>query len=275
GQGFLVNIAQGETFLTVNNTMRTIETTKGGDEAVYYKNGILPEVNDTHKRDDKFWLELINPGSVRIQTAVGYFETAEDTFEIHDSKILSESASDNIYTLSKDNVKLAIQGREGIFKDADIIPLGVKFFVNGKYKIQLEETKGIFISYQDIYLKDKYLDIIHNLSENGPYEIDGMAGEYNDRFEIIFKYDSPSGPVLTAASQVNIQKVDHQIQISSTMDKLAEVEIFNLAGWSVYKNTNVNSLEIKIPAQEFDKEIIVIKVRTETGDVLTKKMINK
>ena len=275
GQGFIVNIAEGETFLTVNNQMRTIETLKGGDEAVYYKNGMLPEANDTHKREDKFWLEMINQVGLRIQTSVGYFVAAENTFDRFDAEIMSESVSDNIYTLSNDAVKLAINGREGIFSDEDVIPLGVKFFVNGKYRIQLEDTKGIFVHYQKIYLKDKHLGIIHNLSEDGPYEIDGIAGEYIDRFEIVFKDgNSEEEPVLTAASQVNIQKIDKQILITSSKDKIQEVEIFNLAGWSVYKKTGINAHEFRIPVKSFEHQIILVKVRTESGEIVTKKLVN-
>src|SRR5690606_611737 len=144
------------------------------EDAVYFKNGNSPATDEV-ERNDKFWLELINPNETHIEIAVGYFKEAEDTFEVYDSEIMSESLSDNIYTLSKDAVKLTIQGREGNFKNTDVIPLGVKFFVNGKYKIQLEETKGIFVSYQNIYLKDKAYNRLHNLSVDGPYEIDGVA----------------------------------------------------------------------------------------------------
>ena len=278
GQGFIVNIKQGETFLTVNNAMRTTQTLKGGFEAVYFKNGKMPPANDTHKRDDKFWLELINSNETHIEIAIGYFEEAEDTFEIYDSEIMSESVSDNLYTLSNDAVKLAINGRKGIFSDEDVIPLGVKFFVNGKYRIQLEDTKGIFVHYQKIYLKDKHLGIIHNLSEDGPYEIDGIAGEYIDRFEIIFKDgNTESGPVLTTASDnhLKINKRENQIEISSSRDKILEVEIFNLSGWSVYKNEKVNSKLLSVLATFFGKQIIVVKVLTETGEIVTKSIINK
>ncbi len=278
GQGFIINVKQGETSLTVNNDMRTtalkINPTDG--DAEYFKNGSnLSSVNDEAKRNDKFWLELINPAGTRVQTAIGYFERAENTFEVYDSEILSESVSENIYTLSHDNVKLAIQGRKGLFHDDDEIPLVVKLFEEGRYKIQLEETKGIFISYQNIYLKDKLLGVIHNLSDSGAYEFEADAGVHNDRFEIVFKDGTSAGPVLTAASQVHIRKINKEIVISSTKDKLMEVEIFNFDGWSVYKNTNVNALELKIPAQKFGKQIIVIKAQTESGEIVTRKMINK
>ncbi len=276
GQGFIVQAATTADFLEVNNAMRTSDIQRNGDYAPYFKNGNSFEVNDEIQRTDQFWLELINPNGLHIQTAVGYFEQAENTFEVYDSEILSESVSENIYTLSHDNVKLAIQGRKGKFHNDDEIPLGVKLFEQGKYKIQLEETKGIFISYQDIYLKDKLLNVIHNLSDDGAYEFEAPEGVHHERFEIVFKDGStPSGPVLTTTSQISILKRNKQIEITSSKDKITDVEIFDLSGWPVYRNRQVNSNSLKVPAKLFNNQIIIVKVQTETGEIQTKKFVNK
>ena len=279
GQGFLVDITPGTTFLTVNNEMRTtkIKRDPADDNAVYFKNGNSSfTANDTSKRRDQFWLELVNPNELHIQAAFGYYERAENVYEIYDSKILSETVSENIYSMSEDSIKLAIQGRKGAFNQDDVIPLGVKLYSAGKYKIQLEELKGIFNGHQNIYLKDKSINYIHNLSEDGSYDFEGTPGEFMDRFEIVFKDGSiSSGPVLTAASQVHILKRNNQIEISSSIDKILAVEIFNLSGWSVYKNENVNSKILRIPATLFENQIILVKVKTERGEIHTKKFVNK
>lgn len=257
GQGFIIQATSIADFIEVTNSMRTSTVLRNGDYAPYFKNGNATNPNDEIPRIDQFWLELVNPEGMLIQTAISYFEEAEDTFEVFDSEILTENASENLYSLSKDGMKLAIQGREGIFHNDDVVPLGVKFFVNGKYKIQLEETKGIFKNHQDIYLKDKYLGAIHNLSDNGYYDFEGLEGEFNDRFEIVFQDGStPSGPVLTTASQnkINILKHDNQIEISSSRDKIIEVEIFNLSGWSIYKIAQVNQNTLRIPASLLGKK---------------------
>lgn len=279
GQGFIIRAAEGANYLTLKNDMRTtlIKRTSDDDEAVYFKTGNLSaEHNGERPRNDKFWVELVTADDLHIQAAVGYFTQAENSFERFDSKVMNEDASDNIYTLSEDDVKLSIQGRKGNFSNEDIIPLGVRFFKYGIHKIQLEETKGIFKEHQDIYVKDKYLNITHNLSANGPYLIDAQAGEFNDRFEIVFKPSLSS--TVNPASPLNslkIEKRDHQIEISSSVEKITEVEIFNLSGWSVYKAEQVNENILKIPASHFGKEIIIVNVQTESGKTETKKIINK
>lgn len=283
GQGFIVQATAATTGgLVFTNEMRTKETKLdiGDDDAVYFKNenkDASDDIYGSRPRNDKFWLELVNPADMHIQIAVGYFKQAENTFDIYDSKILSEGVSDNLYSLSKDAQKLSIQGRSGNFEDTDVIPLGVKFFVQGKYKIQLEDTKGIFKNHQAIYLKDKYLNEIHNLSESF-YDFEGTPGVFEDRFEIIFKDESQTyDPVLTTVNDnhLKIIKKDRQIEITSSRDKILEVEIFNLSGWSIYKNEKVNSKVLNIPASLFGKQIIFVKVMTETGEIETKKIINK
>ena len=274
GQGFIVQSLSGSPILLAN-AMRTkdVKIDVGDPDAPYYKNG-NGFATDDHHRQDKFWLDLVTPTELHVKILIGYFEEAEDTFEKFDSRILSESLSDNFYSLSKDAEKLAIQGRQGLFHDDDVVPLGVKTFHSGKHTIQLQERLGLFINHQDIYLKDKYLGIIHNLSESD-YEIDLQNGLVEDRFEIVFKDgNSEEEPILTAASQVNIQKIDKQILITSSKDKIQEVEIFNLAGWSVYTKTRINANEFRIPVKNFDHQIIVVKVRTETGEIVTKKLVN-
>lgn len=282
GQGFIVQATTGTTGIIVENSMRTTQIRQLTDteDAVYFKNGegSVDDIYSSRPRNDKFWLEMVNPLGMHVQIAVGYFKQAENTFDTYDSKILSESVSDNFYSLSKDAQKLSIQGRHGSFEDSDVILLGTKFFVLGKYKIQLEETLGIFKVHQTIYLKDKYLNEIHNLSQS-PYDFEGNPGVFEDRFEIVFKDGNQIiDPLLSSATDhndVKITKKDRQIEITSSIDKILEVEIFNLSGWSVYKNKKVNSNVLNVPASLFGKQIIVVKVQTETGKIVTKKIINK
>ena len=276
GQGFIVQAASTADFLEVENSMRTSAVERNGDFAPYFKNGNAFAAEEI-SRINQFWVELINPDDLHFQTAVSYFEEAENTYDVYDSKILSENASENIYTLSKDEVKLAIQGREGNFDDDDVIPLGVKIFKAGKHKIQLEKIRGIFKSHQNIYLKDKILHTIHNLSENGSYDFEGTPGEFMDRFEIVFKADSAfsEADLTESTHQINILKRNRQIEIRSSSDKILEVEIYHLSGLSVYKNEKVNRNILRVPTTLFKNQIILVKVKTETGEIQTKKFVNK
>ncbi|MBA5628943.1 hypothetical protein [Moheibacter lacus] len=274
GQGFIIKAAENATSLLLDNDMRTTATrlTEDGDEAVYYKN---PENNGSRKQNSKFWIELVNPNGVHVQMAIGYFKEADNGFEKYDSPIFNESVSENIYSISKDDKKLAIQGRQGPFRKSDVVPLGVKIANPGKYKIQLEDRLGIFNTHQTIYLRDKLTQTVHNLSESA-FEWGAEPGEFTDRFEIVYKKGNiAKESLLTGNNDLKIQKINKQIVISSEKEKLAEVEILNLSGWSLYQNNSVNAKELILPAEQFGKGIIVIKVQTETGEIVSRKMINK
>ena len=272
GQGFIVKALTGAP-LIVDNAMRTKEiklNVEDGD-APYYKNE-NEYSTDTHKRQDKFWLDLVTPGEIHVKILIGYFNLAENTLEKFDTKILNEAVSDDFYSISQEAYQLAIQGRKGPFGVEDVIPVGVKLFHSGQHRIQLDERMGIFVSQQTVYLKDNYLKIIHNLSESD-YAFESTNGTFNDRFEIVFQNGNEDGPILTTAQSLEIRKVDHQIQILSTHEKIKEVEIFNLMQATLYKNNAVNANELKIPAKTFGKQIVVVNVLTESGEWISKKLI--
>lgn len=236
--------------------------------------------NDTHSPNDnaepiaikdRYWLTLSTPSGMEFMSAVVYFDRGSEEFGIDDSE--SSGSSDEIFTVVADK-RLAIQGRPAFDKN-DTVTLGVSMFGAGEHTIDILRKEGVFAQGQKIYLKDKYLNLVHNLSAS-PYTFESQEGVFTDRFEIVYKNgEITDGPVLTTATQLKIQKINKEIVISSQKDKIIDVEIFNFGGWSLYKNASVNALELKLPAQQFGKQIIVIKVQTENGEVVSRKMVNK
>lgn len=276
GQGFIMK-ANSNGGLVVKNNMRTnaIQRPTGVLEAPYFKNGnsedLVSNYTSARPRENKFWIELVNPDDIRIQMAVGYFDEAEDGFERFDTKILSEAVSENIYSYSEDAQKLTINGLKAPFSKRNVIPLGVKLFKSGVYKIHLSNAMGIF-SNQMIYVKDKWLNLTHNLYESD-YEFETVNGIFENRFEIVFIPYNPMADV-AIATQLKIQKVNQHIEITSDTMKLVEVEIFNLTGLSEFKRSQINAHELRVPLAGLSKQILFVKVQTESGEVVTKKVIN-
>lgn len=276
GQGFIMK-ANSDGGLVVKNNMRTnaIRRSTGAPEAPYFKNGnsedSVSNYTSARPRENKFWIELVNPDDIRIQMAVGYFDEADDRFERFDTKILSEAVSENIYSYSEDAQKLIINGLKAPFSKRNVIPLGVKLFKSGVYKIHLSNAMGIF-SNQMIYVKDKWLNQTHNLYESD-YEFETVNGIFENRFEIVFIPYNPMADV-AIATQLKIQKVNQHIEITSDNMKLVEVEIFNLTGLSEFKRSQINAYELQVPLAGLSKQILFVKVQTESGEVVTKKVIN-
>lgn len=217
---------------------------------------------------DRYWLRLQTPGGLEFSNAVVYFENGSNEFGLEDSKAMG--GSDEIFTLAGPH-QLAINGRS-TFDVSDIISLGVRHYHSGTYSIGIKTAEGIFENMQEVYLKDKYLNTLQNLSESD-YEYESVAGEFTDRFEILYQYeaiedDQANGNLISIARQGNF------FVVQSNPNTLKEVEIFNLSGVSVYKIKNINSHTHKIQSNSLEKSVLFVHILTETGERIIKNIIN-
>lgn len=271
GQGFIIRASETATYLQLDNEMRTTSTVlvEGGDTAVYYKNQYA---QDTANTPHQFWIELVNPNGIHVQTSIGYFNEADNGFEKYDSPVFSESVSDNIYSFSKDDKKLAIQGRKGPFLRTDAIPLGVKIAENGKYKIMLEDRLGIFAAHQNIYLRDKTDNSLHNLSQS-EFEWDAQEGEFLNRFEILFRQPA-SDTIESISNLLKITKIGESVRITSSEEPIEKVKIFTIAGNAVYEKDNIGSKEFNLSLHSFRKGILMVYVELKSGEIQSKKIIH-
>ncbi|HUH27807.1 hypothetical protein, partial [Gelidibacter sp.] len=71
------------------------------------------------------------------------------------------------------------------------------------------------------------------------------------------------------------EKKDGNIVVTSTENKITQVEIFSLNGRSAFQKSEINNLQFKVPVNRLEKQIIVFVVETEAGEVITKKFVNK
>ncbi|MBW7870086.1 MAG: fibronectin type III domain-containing protein [Flavobacteriia bacterium] len=265
GSGFLIQAkptANGQT-LDFKNEYRT--NGEGIDFAG--KPGQFGEDNG------KYWLTMTTPAGLETMTAVVYYEFGNDDFADDDTE--RNQSSDEIYTLAGQDA--AIIQTKSAFKTDDTVELGYSAFETGTHIISLHSSEGIFEEGQDIYLIDRLTGLVTNLSER-VYKFITRAGDYPNRFLIVYKPNKVreySSEDIIFANKVDITKRDGQIQISSSIDKITEIEMFGLNGNSVYKKTDVNSKEHHIDSFEFRQQILIINVKTEAGDYVSKKFVNK
>jgi len=217
----------------------------------------------------RYWLTMTTPSGIEPMGAVVYFEGGNDDFAIDDTE--SFMSSNDIYTLAG-NKRLAIQGK-GSFVNTDQIPLGYKAFEDGTHIISVYKREGVFENGQTIYLIDKLLNKTVNLSQK-PYKFITRKGQTDDRFVIVYRPGNMIGTAADISNVVDFAKVDNQIVITSSIDKIKEVELFDLNSRSVYKKSDVNSNEHRINAVNFNHQIVVVTVKTETGELVTRKFVN-
>lgn len=259
GQGFIVN-NNSTTFSEVvfNNSMRVAES------AIFFKG------NGTDKH--RIWLNLNNDQNERLsQALVGYMKRATNEVDAQiDGKMFGNEGSALYNIIGED--KFAIQGRALPFEKSDVVKLGFKAVEAGKFNISLSNFDGLFAEGEvKVYLKDKQLNITHNLMESD-YNFESIAGEFNDRFEIVYEKEVMGTADLTANSiQVYTQK--ENIIVNSKSEKINSVELFDLTGRKIHSNNNVNANQYEMETNS--KGVIVVKVQAENGKMIDKKVILK
>lgn len=231
--------------------------------------GFFGKPTNVNLQDDRYWLTMTSPSEMVTMMAVVYFEGGNDEFAIDDSE--SMLGSDDLYSFAG-NKKLVIQGKSA-FRNTDEIPLGYKAFETGTYYISLYDKEGVFADGQNIYIIDRLLNKSANLSQK-PYKFLTRAGEYTDRFLIVYKPKNTIGTAADISNQILFAKIDNQIVITSTIDKITDVEIFDLNSRSVYSKPEINSKEHKINAFDFNHQVIVVTVKTDKGEFVTQKFVN-
>ncbi|MGB6093732.1 MAG: T9SS sorting signal type C domain-containing protein, partial [Moheibacter sp.] len=168
-----------------------------------------------------------------------------------------------------------IQGKAPFHND-DKIQLGYKAFNEGTHIISVFKAEGIFAEEQNIYLVDKLLHKTVNLSVK-PYKFLTRAGQFNDRFEIIYKNKNIFSTVQDTVEPllITVTRQSEDLLIMSQGEKLSEVIVYNLLGKPVFTYKNLNTQELRIPAAEYTKQILIVNIVTQSGNAVSQKVIPK
>ncbi|MNK27404.1 hypothetical protein D3C87_457590 [compost metagenome] len=254
-QGFIVQAKQAgkNTPLVFNNSMRHT------DGANYY--------NKAAKKD-RFWLEFKSPTNVNNEILIGYLPLATNGFDADFDTELLSVGNDSFWSIL-DTRKLGIQAKKAPVFDEDIVKIGMKAAVAGNYTITLTDKDGAFEESQIVYLKDKYQNKVINIS-SGNYVFYSNSGEFEDRFEIIYKPLETLGTDNVLKSGIQIYQ-DVQNFIVKSSDNLDEVSIYDAVGRLVY-DSKVSKREISINKNNFAEGLYIIKARSG-NTIITKKVL--
>ncbi len=253
GQGFIIDRgAKRGAFNFKNSMRRTAET------------GSFAKTSVT----DRFWLQMTSPSGLKPQLLVAFTPNSTSGYDAgFDGKLL-ESNGDFIYSTVED--KSLIINALGIFSSDDEIKVSSNFKIAGNYTMSIAQKEGLFESGQKIYLKDNVTGTETELTA-GDYTFAASAGLNVDRFSLLF-----TKPVLVtsdaAKNQITIYIADQMIHIKSTK-KLSSFEVYEMSGKLIKTARNVNSHNVSIPVT--NKGVAIVKMVTENGEVVTKKVILK
>ncbi|PIF61165.1 T9SS sorting signal type C domain-containing protein [Flavobacterium sp. 11] len=272
GQGFFAEIketAPATKKLVFNNSMR-VKGENGNTQ--FFKTKAAKGTSNTTLEKNRVWVNITNEQGAYSEMLLGYITGATNGYDNgYDGKTFSSDSFVSMYSiLGEEN--LSIQGRSLPFDEEDSIPLGFENTIGGTFSVGIDSFDGFFTN-QEVFLHDKKNDATVNLKQ-GRYTFTTEKGTFNDRFELKFK-DKTLGvenPELVQNGIV-VFKNGSQIQLVSEEKNIQDITIYNILGKSIYQKKNINTLEHTTNGIQTQKQLVIVKIKTEDGLEITKKMM--
>lgn len=261
GTGFLIRAQShaNDIPLIMDNSMRT---TQNGPSFTGKGNNLFEE-----DPVDRYWLNLTTPNNLSSMIAIAYFEGGTNAFSVDDSETFG--ASDDFFSLAE-NHQLKIQGRS-LFEITDTVNLGYRAYNHGTYSLSIFQKEGVFEEGQAIYIYDKLFRKTVNLQE-GPYSFRTEAGDFNDRFQIIYKIKKLQ---INPREELFVYKQNNNIEIKSESQEIIEIKVYDIFNKLVYQGSNLNQNTHIVPAKRVKKEVYFIHILTKDGEWTTKKYLHR
>ena len=125
---------------------------------------------------------------------------------------------------------------------------------------------------QNIYLKDTYLNVVHDLKQSN-YNFVSDSGIFDNRFVLQYQNGTLSNTNFTVANSIVLYKNQSgEIIINSGNFIMDELSVIDLLGRVVYKKSNINASETKIKLET--NQVLLFQIKTNEGLKVVKKYVN-
>lgn len=260
GQGFLVKALT--TQLVFNSDMKVPDMF----ENQFFRNSSAVSQVEKHR----LWLNLTNENGVYSRMLVGYAQGASNNLDRLDGKCFNDSQV--ALTSLLNNEEYSIQAKSLPFSTEDTIPLGLKVVAAGAYTISLDEMDGLFEEDQLVYLEDTFTSTIHNLNESD-YTFSTGAGIFNNRFVLRFSTESLGIDEPLNANAVAVFVSNNSIIINSVNIDIKSINVYDIQGRKLFNQDAVNSTEFKIDTLTKNNQVLIVKIKDQNGNLISKKVI--
>ncbi|MGC4040274.1 MAG: GEVED domain-containing protein [Flavobacterium sp.] len=276
GQGFFVQMVDGppvaaaaNVTVAFNNNLRSAAYSN----STFYKmqnttTSAASTVDITNIERNRIWLDFITPNNQTDRILFGYIEGATMGRDSFFDCITQNTGASVLYSIA-DGTKFGIQGRALPFDVNDEVPIGYNAPTQGNYTIGIAAVDGLFNN-QNIYLKDNLLNITHDIKAQ-PYRFTTIAGENNDRFKIIYVENALGVPTISLNNEIKVM-VDNQVTVNSGSLLMQSIVVYNILGQELDKYDNINSTNIILSNLRKNNETILLKIKLQTGETITKKV---
>ncbi|RYZ18405.1 MAG: T9SS type A sorting domain-containing protein, partial [Chitinophagaceae bacterium] len=144
----------------------------------------------------------------------------------------------------------------------------------GVYKVAIDRVSGVFEDANEsvnIFLKDKSLNVVHDLRQS-PYSFTAdVAGNFTDRFELVYQSNA-LGTNDSDATQTFAFISNNMLQVQS-LNALKNIEVYDITGKQV-NSYKLNTGETRFSADFTNADgFYMAKITLIDGTVVTRKMV--
>ena len=145
--------------------------------------------------------------------------------------------------------------------------------VNTAYTISVENLEGNLIEQATVYLKDTFLNTVHNISET-PYHFVSSIGTFDNRFVLQFMDESVLNTSEIALSIVQLypNPTEGIVTINSPQSLITSIKVTDILGRVVQIRESINSNATTIDIGEKASAVYFVEINTESGKI-TKRLI--
>jgi hypothetical protein len=267
---FVVGDADGGQ-IQFNNSQRVFARESSGNSVFMRTN--TSEATTNNDLRPKFRIGFDAPKISHRQVLLTLDSNTSDAVDWGYDAEMYEVFDDDMYWILNDK-KYVIQATNNFGIDKEI-PLGIRTLEGGLISIKVDELENAE-DYTNLYIKDNLTGETHDIT-NQEFSINLEAGEYQDRFSLVFQ---PSLNIIEEETsldgiQIYMNNSISKLQLSGIVDtEILNVSLFNYLGqqvktWSI--NPDKHSISLPI---ELASGVYIVIVETTTGKENKKIIIN-
>ena len=270
-QGFYIEGGTGGT-ITFENDQRVFVTEASSSSNFIRGNPDSSRENIIEDTRSKLRIGFDSPSGIHRQLLVTVDETTTNGIDWGYEGAAGEIQSEDMFwTLNAKNY--LIQAVPELADDL-VLDLNIKTDENGLVEIGIDEFVN-FEKPQEVYVLDKLNNTTHDIS-SGKFSIQLDAGEYEDRFAIVFTPSETLGVddlISEDDVQVGYIKSDQTIKIRvlGTANNLKQVSLYNALGQQI-RVWDVDQQAADLPTIGLSKGVYIVKAALDMGTI-TKKVI--
>ena len=283
GQSFFVTMDDAATASVHSGDVKTANVVFNNSMRVNGNNDQFFRGTNTNE-NNKVWLNFNTDNGAFNQILMAYVPGATDTDDgmYYDvQRNVSTEVNAAIYSRlqTSDSRQFVIQGKDpNSLTLNEVIPLSFTSAINEPtlYTISIYKLQGAFMTENAIYIKDKLANTTHNL-KNSDYTFTSEAGDFNERFEIVFMPTTLSIDDNSIGSNevtiTELQNGDVKISVGD-VHTIKHVAIIDITGRLVYNLRGNHATEI-YDLSKLSQAAYIAKITLSNGQVITKKAIKQ